>query len=101
MFTYKAVLRQQGVLNNQQTLNTSSPAWNPQQATTNPSNNNASIDQILQQQEALREQIRQSEQNLTAQHTVQCNVPAISLVTNNCFAGVVATTTSPGRGGCE
>lgn len=47
--------------------NPPNPAWNlpnPQPI------NNGSVEQILQQQETLKEQIMQSEQNLTAQHTV-------------------------------
>lgn len=34
------------------------------------STSNSEIDQLTQQQEALQEQIKQSEQNLSAQHTV-------------------------------
>lgn len=34
---------------------------------------NAKLEQLIQQQEALREQIKQSEQNLNAQHTVSFN----------------------------
>lgn len=47
--------------------NPPNPAWNlpnPQQS------NNGNVEQINQQQETLKEQIMQSEQNLTAQHTV-------------------------------
>lgn len=35
-----------------------------------PNQQNIEIEHIIQQQDALREQIKQSEQNLTAQHTV-------------------------------
>lgn len=44
--------------------------WNSQATNIPGPNNNVAIDQFVQQQEALREQIQQSEQNLTAQHTV-------------------------------
>lgn len=54
-----AVLKQQGVLCN-------TPAnWNPPPVPSNPE-----LDQIAQQQDTLRDQIKQSEQNLSAQHAV-------------------------------
>lgn len=66
-----SVLKQQGIVTNN---------WNPpppSSATNNavttatiPNINSAEIEQITQQQEALQEQIKQSEQNLSAQHAV-------------------------------
>lgn len=53
------VLKQQGIAQNN---------WSQSQMTS--VNNALDIEQIAQQQEALREQIKQSEHNLTAQHTV-------------------------------
>lgn len=56
------VLKQQGIIGNSQ------PNWNQSAVTAN--SNSSEIEQITQQQEALQEQIKQSEQNLSAQHTV-------------------------------
>ncbi|XP_064211274.1 calcium homeostasis endoplasmic reticulum protein isoform X2 [Tribolium castaneum] len=57
--TEQAVLKQQGILEN------SPNNWN------SPSTmHNSEIEQISMQQDSLREQIKQSEQNLSAQHTV-------------------------------
>lgn len=47
-------------------MNDQSNNWN----TAAPPQNNMEIEQLSKQQDALREQIKQSEQNLTAQHTV-------------------------------
>lgn len=46
--------------------------WNnpPAAPATTATNGNPEIDQLTQQQEALQEQIKQSEQNLSAQHAV-------------------------------
>lgn len=57
------VIKQQGIIGNSQ------PNWNPSPIVTSNSNS-SEIEQITQQQEALQEQIKQSEQNLSAQHTV-------------------------------
>lgn len=53
----------------------------------NPQNPNVlEIDQLSQQQEALREQIKQSEQNLSAQHTVllQQQQAQVEIVVSKC-----------------
>lgn len=67
-------MKQQGILttNPPNTWNnplTVPPAAVPPQ-TNNNNNSNTEIEQIIQQQEALQEQIKQSEQNLSAQHAV-------------------------------
>lgn len=62
IFAVCAVLKEQGIITNPQVN------WSVPPVTT--SVNSAEIDQITQQQEVLQEQIKQSEQNLSAQHTV-------------------------------
>lgn len=62
-FNSIAVLKQQGIIGNSQ------PNWNPSAVVTS-NVNSSEIEQITQQQDALQEQIKQSEQNLSAQHAV-------------------------------
>ncbi|KAL1494911.1 hypothetical protein ABEB36_010422 [Hypothenemus hampei] len=49
---------------------TESNAWNPSPVTLPPQQQSIEIEHLSQQQDALREQIKQSEQNLSAQHNV-------------------------------
>lgn len=53
-----------------------------------PNPNQPQIDQLILQQTTLRDQIRQSELNLKAQHTVSIKIFALleSLVVNNPFS---------------
>lgn len=50
--------------------NAQTESWNNQTLSA-AVQDNSEIEQLSQQQEALREQIKQSEQNLNAQHTVR------------------------------
>lgn len=60
-----SVLKQQGVITTNPPNN-----WNLSMTQVTPTNNSVEIEQLTQQQEVLQEQIKQSEQNLSAQHTV-------------------------------
>ncbi|XP_063921571.1 calcium homeostasis endoplasmic reticulum protein isoform X2 [Zophobas morio] len=78
--TEQAVLKQQGIIEN-------SPSnWNSPSAM-----HNSEVDQLTIQQDSLREQIKQSEQNLSAQHTVllqQQQAQAEAVVTKCEIAGL-------------
>ncbi|CAG9763907.1 unnamed protein product [Ceutorhynchus assimilis] len=67
------------------TWNTPPPSFTPQQT--------SELEQIMQQQDVLREQIKQSEQNLTAQHTVlmQQQQAAIENAVSKCTAADLQT----------
>ncbi|KAJ8928040.1 hypothetical protein NQ314_019452 [Rhamnusium bicolor] len=66
-YQYK-VTTEQAIFKQQQSnvVNDQSSSWN----TPPPTQNTMEIEQLTKQQDTLREQIKQSEQNLTAQHTV-------------------------------
>lgn len=66
---FVSVLKQQGILTTNPPNSWNNPPPMPPAAPVT-SNGNPEIDQLTQQQEALQEQIKQSEQNLTAQHAV-------------------------------
>ncbi|KAF7279182.1 hypothetical protein GWI33_007591 [Rhynchophorus ferrugineus] len=67
--TEQAIVNQQQQQQQQPTAVAESNSWNTPPPNI-PNQRNIEIDHIIQQQDALREQIKQSEQNLTAQHTV-------------------------------
>lgn len=72
MFFLFLVLKQQGILttNPPNAWNNPPPITQTAPITNNNNNINPEIEQIVQQQEVLQEQIKQSEQNLSAQHAV-------------------------------
>lgn len=90
---YFLVLEQQGM--NISSLNGN---WSQSLALTSQESNE--IEQLIQQQELLREQITQSEQNLSAQHTVSKTMVNHNKILIIVTIGAASTTTSSGRKYC-